>query len=78
MNIPAEHHLVCQLLFLLNEPFDTTSVILAAVAGSFLGIVVIIPLRKQMIELERLRFPSGIAVAALLKSPGAGARLRRP
>ena len=27
-----------------------------------------------MIELERLRFPSGIAVASLLKSPGAGAR----
>ena len=41
--------------------------------GSFLGIVFIIPLRKQMIELERLRFPSGIAVATLLKSPGAGA-----
>jgi putative OPT family oligopeptide transporter len=61
-------------LFLLNEPFEVSSVILAAIAGSFLGIVVIIPLRKQMIELERLRFPSGIAVAALLKSPGAGAR----
>jgi putative OPT family oligopeptide transporter len=61
-------------LFLLGEDFDALSVILAAIAGSFLGIVVIIPLRKQMIELERLRFPSGIAVASLLKSPGAGAR----
>ena len=61
-------------LFLLGQPFDALSVILAAIAGSFLGIVVIIPLRKQMIELERLRFPSGIAVASLLKSPGAGAR----
>lgn len=47
---------------------------LAAIAGSFLGIVFIIPLRKQMIELERLRFPSGIAVASILRSPGAGAR----
>ena len=27
-----------------------------------------------MIEFERLRFPGGIAVASLLKSPGAGAR----
>jgi putative OPT family oligopeptide transporter len=48
--------------------------ILAGMAGSFLGIVMIIPLRKQMLEYERLRFPSGIAVAALLKSPGAGKR----
>ena len=46
----------------------------AAIGGSFLGIVFIIPLRKQMIEFERLRFPSGIAVATILKSPGAGAR----
>ncbi len=58
----------------LEGQFSTTAVILAAIAGSFLGIVVIIPLRKQMIEFERLRFPSGIAVASLLKSPGAGAR----
>ena len=54
--------------------FNPVSVLLAAIAGSFLGIVVIIPLRKQMIEFDRLRFPSGTAVASLLKSPGAGAR----
>lgn len=54
--------------------FDVLPILLSALAGSFLGIVFIIPLRKQMIELERLRFPSGIAVATLLKSPGAGAR----
>jgi len=54
--------------------FGALPVILSAVAGSFLGIVFIIPLRKQMIELERLRFPSGIAVATLLRSPGAGIR----
>jgi len=58
----------------LEGQFSIVAVMLAAVAGSFLGIVVIIPLRKQMIEFERLRFPSGIAVASLLKSPGAGAR----
>ena len=46
---------------------------LAATAGSFIGVAVIIPLRKQMIDFERLRFPSGTAVACILKSPGAGA-----
>lgn len=47
---------------------------LAATAGAALGVVFIVPLRKQMIEVERLRFPSGTAVAAILKSPGAGAK----
>lgn len=63
-------------LFLLGleDQIDYKLVILSAVAGSFMGIVVIIPLRKQMIEVERLRFPSGIAVATILKSPGAGAK----
>lgn len=61
-------------LYIMGEDFNVVSVMLAAIAGAFLGMVVIIPLRKQMIEFERLRFPSGIAVASLLKSPGAGAR----
>ncbi len=54
--------------------FDPLPFILSAMAGSFMGVVMIIPLRKQMIEFDRLRFPSGIAVGTLLKSPGAGAR----
>jgi len=54
--------------------FNPMAAMLAAIAGTFLGIVVIIPLRKQMIEFDRLRFPSGIAVASLLRSPGAGQR----
>jgi uncharacterized oligopeptide transporter (OPT) family protein len=45
---------------------------LASMVGAVLGVIFIIPLRKQMIEVERLRFPSGTAVAAILKSPGAG------
>ena len=65
-------------LMSLNDPtlgdINPMPFLLAAMAGSFLGIVVIIPLRKQMIEFERLRFPTGIAVASLLKSPGAGLR----
>jgi len=60
-------------LFILGADFEPLPAILAAIGGAFLGIVVIIPLRKQMIEFERLQFPSGIAVASLLKSPGAGA-----
>ncbi len=48
------------------------SLLFATVAGSVMGIVLIIPLRKQMVELERLRFPSGVAVATLLRAPGEG------
>ncbi len=53
-----------------NFPFGP--LIFAAIAGSLMGIVLIIPLRKQMIEFERLKFPSGMAVATLLRSPGEG------
>ena len=45
---------------------------LACVCGAILGGAFIIPLRKQMLDIERLRFPSATAVAAILKSPGAG------
>ena len=45
---------------------------LSCVAGALLGCVFIVPLRKQMLDIERLRFPSSVAVAAILKSPGAG------
>lgn len=44
----------------------------AAIAGSFLGVLFIIPSRKQMIEFERLTFPSGVATAQILKAVGAG------
>ena len=47
---------------------------LACVAGAVLGAAFIIPLRKQMIDIDRLRFPTGTAVATILKAPGAGAR----
>ena len=45
---------------------------LACVAGAVLGVAFIVPLRKQMLDIERLRFPTPTAVAAILKSPGAG------
>ncbi len=61
-------------LFLMGrqEEINYWALALAVTAGSVLGVVMIIPLRKQVIELERLRFPSAVAVAAILKSPGAG------
>ena len=61
-------------LLLLGKDFNFSTILLAAIAGSFMGIVVIIPLRKQLIEIERLRFPTGVAVATILRSPGAGMR----
>ncbi len=54
--------------------FNSVAIALSAIAGAFLGTLFIIPLRKQMIDLERLRFPGGVAVAEVLRSPGAGAR----
>ena len=47
---------------------------LAATVGAVLGSVYIVPLRKQMIDIDRLRFPSSVAVAAVLRSPAAGSR----
>jgi putative OPT family oligopeptide transporter len=44
----------------------------AAIAGCLLGLAFVIPLRKQMIDFNRLAYPGGIAVATILKSPGAG------
>jgi putative OPT family oligopeptide transporter len=46
----------------------------AAIAGAFIGLSFVIPLRKQMIDFQRLPYPGGIAVATILKSSGAGVR----
>jgi len=48
--------------------------ILAAMTGCVVGLSFVIPLRKQMIDFDRLPYPGGIAVATILKSPGAGVR----
>lgn len=53
---------------------DRTVLVLAAITGCVLGLSFVIPLRKQMIDFDRLAYPGGIAVAAILKSPGAGVR----
>ena len=52
--------------------FNIPLMITACIAGGVLGVAFIIPLRKQMIDFNRLAYPGGIAVATILKSPGAG------
>ncbi len=52
--------------------FELFPIILASVAAAILGVVFIIPLRKQMIDIDRLRFPTGVAVATILRSGSAG------
>jgi putative OPT family oligopeptide transporter len=62
-------------LFILGQTdFSAPLLVLGAIVGAIMGIAFIIPLRKQMIDFERLPYPGGIAVAAILKSPGAGMR----
>ena len=63
-------------IFILGYGSDFNPILLTfgAIAGAFLGIGFIIPLRKQMIDYERLTYPGGVAVATILKSPGAGIR----
>jgi putative OPT family oligopeptide transporter len=57
-----------------SDRFDPVILTFGCIAGAFLGIAFIIPLRKHMIDFERLTFPGGVAVATILKSPGAGVR----
>ncbi len=52
--------------------FSLWPFIFSGLAGAILGVVVIIPLRKQMIDLDRLRFPSGVAVATIIRSGSTG------
>jgi len=65
-------------LFILSDKYPGTTafspvlMVLACITGAVLGLSFIIPLRKQMIDFNRLAYPGGIAVATILKSPGAG------
>ncbi len=62
-------------MFILGQTeFNATLMVFGCIAGGVLGIAFIIPLRKQMIDFERLTYPGGVAVATILKSPGAGIR----
>jgi uncharacterized oligopeptide transporter (OPT) family protein len=69
-------------LFLLNQKwqadgtgslsFEALPLAVAGIAGAILGVVVIIPLRKQMIEMDRLRFPTGVAVTTIIRAGATG------
>jgi putative OPT family oligopeptide transporter len=60
-------------LFILGRTdFNPYLMTFACIVGGVMGIAFIIPLRKQMIDFERLTYPGGVAVATILKSPGAG------
>ncbi len=62
-------------LFIMGRTeFNPYLITIACIAGGILGIAFIIPLRKQMIDYNRLAYPGGIAVATILKTPGAGVR----
>ena len=67
-------------LFILNGKypgavdFNPSLLVLVCIVGGIVGLCFVIPLRKQMIDFNRLAYPGGIATAAILKSPGAGAR----
>lgn len=64
-------------LLIRGTEFNIWWMVAAAVAGAILGVGFIIPLRKQMLDIERLRFPSGTAVASILKSPAEGIKKSR-
>jgi len=57
--------------------FNKPLTVLGCIAGAITGIAFIVPLRKQMIDFNRLAYPGGIATAAILKSPGAGVQKAR-
>ncbi len=52
--------------------FSAMPLVVGGIAGAILGVVLIIPLRKQMIDLDRLRFPSGVAVSTIIRSSSSG------
>ena len=64
-------------LLIRHTRFNIVWIGAACMAGAVMGVGFIIPLRKQMIDIERLRFPSGTAVASILKAPSEGIRKSR-
>lgn len=65
-------------LFILESKFAGASdfspvvLVLSCISGGVLGLAFVIPLRKQMIDFNRLAYPGGIAVATILKSSRSG------
>ena len=51
---------------LLGHQFDQLSLLLWALGVAFLGVFFAVPLRRQFIEVDKLRFPTGTATAATI------------
>src|SRR5688572_22627120 len=51
---------------LLGHDFAWVTLVLWALAVSFLGVFFAVPLRRQFIEVDKLRFPTGTATAATI------------
>ena len=56
------------LMYLTHSPVPAHQIFVWITALAFLGVFVAIPMKRQMINQEQLRFPSGIAAAATLRS----------
>jgi putative OPT family oligopeptide transporter len=61
------------LMMITGEPMPWFIMLPWVMAIALLGVVVAVPMKRQMINHERLRFPSGIAAAETLKSLHASA-----
>jgi uncharacterized oligopeptide transporter (OPT) family protein len=56
------------LMMITGQPMDGWSMFAWIGAIAFLGVVTAIPMKQQMIDVEQLRFPSGVAAAETLKA----------
>jgi len=54
-----------------GNKFDPKLLTFSSIPGAFLGINLIIPLRRQLIEYKPLNYTDGVSVAYLLESPWA-------
>ena len=56
------------MMMITGEPMEGFRMFLWISAIAFLGVIMAIPMKQQMINVEQLRFPSGIAAAETLKA----------
>jgi len=55
-------------LQLLGKKFTATQLIMWAISIAYFGVFFAVPIRKQMLVVEKLRFPSGMATAETIKA----------
>ncbi|HIH97403.1 MAG TPA: hypothetical protein HA346_00055 [Thermoplasmata archaeon] len=57
-------------LYILGIPLIMWKLVVVSALGGVCGVAFIIPLRRQLIEVDALSFPTGMACATILKTPG--------